>query len=186
MVKVSLDKNLRVYQGDILGNVELLQSFIMSQNGEIEIRKIVFPKVIVLSQDCDLEQDYSNRQAIVGNNDKYILSIIVAPIYNFDHVIAGSHLEGLNLNMIQFPNKSTSTERNYLNNNSIPRYHFLEFAESTQLVNSIIDFKHFFTVNREYIYEVKQHSFICKIEELYREDIQLRFANYLSRIGLPN
>ena len=40
-------------------------------------------------------------------------------------------------------------------------------------------------MNVECLRKLKSKKFVCKVSELYREDLSLRFANYLSRIGLP-
>ena len=79
----------------------------------------------------------------------------------------------------------SKTDNKNLRQNETPRYHYLEFDESIPIVNSVIDFKHYFTVNVEQLREHKQSNFVCSVSEIYREHISQRFANYLSRIGLP-
>ena len=119
--------------------------------------------------------------------DKYLLSAIVAPLYNLDHVVEGTHLENLKQPMepIQKTKKGSFTTRyNNLIHNEIQRYHFLEFPDDFSIHNSVIDFKHYFTVNLEYLMFQKKDNFVCSISELYREQITVRFSNYLSRIGL--
>lgn len=184
MIKVKIQKQSRVQQGDIIENVEYIEH-VVENNGILEISKIEFPLVIVLTQDCDLNQDYMYRH---GQNkkidqDKYIISVLVAPIYNADHFFAGEHLSQL-MQKMQSINKKKSPGTCILNNEN-PRYHYIEFPESIPIVPSIIDFKHYFSVNVETLKELKKDSFICKVGELYREQITLRFSNFLSRIGLP-
>ena len=70
-------------------------------------------------------------------------------------------------------------------NNEIPRYHYIEFPTNVDIVNSFIDFKHYFTVNVEYIKQIKSAHYVCTISPVFRENICQRFSNYLSRIGLP-
>ena len=74
----------------------------------------------------------------------------------------------------------------YLRINERPRYHYLEFPTEIPIVPSVIDFKHYFCCNLEHIEKQKQNKFVCTVSELFRENITQRFANYLSRIGLPN
>lgn len=81
--------------------------------------------------------------------------------------------------------KNYTTVGKNLTQNKIPRYHYMEFPEGIPIVPSIIDFKHYFSLNVEYLYEIREQNFVCKIAELYREDISQRFASFLSRIGLP-
>jgi hypothetical protein len=70
--------------------------------------------------------------------------------------------------------------------NDYPRYHYIEFPDDIQITPSIIDFKHYFSVNVPYLKKLKSENFVCKVSELYREQITLRFSNFLSRIGLPD
>jgi len=186
MIKVLRNPIERLCQGDIISNVELIEYAEIDSEGIVNISKIVFPFVIVLTQDCDLEQDYNNRiNEERSNEDKHILSVIVAPLYNVEHIYNGEHLSELNLKMQIINRKPTKTENKFLRQNKNPRYHYLEFEVNIPIVNSVIDFKHYFTVNSEGLKNLKKTNFICKVEELYREQISLRFSNYLSRIGLP-
>lgn len=50
----------------------------------------------------------------------------------------------------------------------------------------VIDFKHFFTVPVDVVYKQRKTIYIATIGELYREELSQRFANFLSRIGLPD
>lgn len=181
MIKVVTEVNGRVSQGDIYKNIEYVEH-VSEIDGNILLSKVVFPQVIVLTQDCDLEQ-YFTKFLDLGKQDKFLFSVIVAPLYNAEHVFSGTHLEGLELTM-QTINKKSS-HGNFLLNNEIPRYHYLEFPEDIEIVPSIIDFKHYFTVHVQYLSGIKKTNFICRVNELYRESICQRFANYLSRIALP-
>lgn len=176
--------NNRLAQGDIIKDVEFIE-FAIETEGNIEISKILFPLVVVLTQDCDLEQDFKNRTQESNQQDKYLFSVIVAPLYNVEHVYSGEHLNGIDLQMQLINRRETKTENKFLKQNKNPRYHYLEFEESIPIVNSVIDFKHYFTVNVNYLQILKKTNFICKISGLYREDISQRFSSFLSRIGLP-
>ena len=185
MIKILFENEQRVCQGDIIRNVEMIE-YAIEKEGKIEISKIEFPLVIILTQDCDLAQDYNNRNnKTASNNDKNLISIIVAPIYNIEHVYRGEHLSELGLQMQTINSNKDKWENKFLKNNQNPRYHYLEFEEKTQIVNSLIDFKHYFTVNTNYLNEIKKQNYVGKVSELYRENISHRFAYFLSRIGLP-
>lgn len=181
MIKVESTAAERVSQGDIYKDVDYIE-YVAESNGDIEISKIVFPYVMVLTQDCDLEQ-YFSKYIKVGNQDKFLFSAIVAPVYNAQHVLSGAHLEELDLKMQTINNSKTHIR--FLQNNEISRYHYLEFPESVPMVSSVIDFKHYFTVHIQYLLKKQTDSFVCKVSELYRESICQRFANFLSRIALP-
>lgn len=191
MVKIKKTYYPKIKQGDILRDIEFIES-ISETNGNIEISKIVFPAVIILSQDCDLNQDYDYRFGKYKgkkNCDKHLISVLVAPLYNIDHFLEGSHLELLNrsaqsIQKFNRKNKLTTQFKN-LTDNEIPRYHYINFPEDILLVNSVIDFKHYFTVNVDYLKKNKKEHFICSVSELYRERISQRFSYFLGRIGLP-
>ena len=70
--------------------------------------------------------------------------------------------------------------------NENKRYHYLNFAQDVELVESVIDFKHYFTVTVNYLNSIREEKYVCSIESLYRELILQRFSNFLSRIGLPD
>jgi len=186
MIKVDKQTSDRIHQGDIFRDVEHIE-YALEENGIVEISMIVFPLVIVLSQDCDLQQDHNFRyeEPRPPTQDKYLLSVLVAPLYNVEHFYSGEHLSELGLTMATFERRKGKTANKSLKNNEIPRYHYLEFPKSIPIVPSVIDFKHYFSVNVQYLKKSKPQNFVCKVSELFREDISLRFANFLSRIGLP-
>jgi hypothetical protein len=81
----------------------------IEQEGIIEILKIVFPYVIVLTQDCDLNQDYTVRwgKNETSHHDKKIISVIVAPLYNAEHLYTGEHLSELKMKMAKINKEKT-------------------------------------------------------------------------------
>lgn len=180
--KTRLQRLGRVSQGDIYGDVEVIDH-VLEKKGIIQISKIVFPLVVVLTQDCDLEQDHSIRSGKkeVKDQDKLIFSVLVAPLYNVQHVYVGEHLGQLKIKMQVF---ESGTQKNNLLNNEIPRYHYLDISSEVPVTPSVIDFKHYFSVHVDYL-RGKTKDFICQVSPLYREDISHRFASYLARIGLP-
>ena len=99
-IKVDTKKRERIFQGDIFKDIAYIEGA-EEKEGIIEISKIVFPLIIVLSQDCDLSQDFDCRKnSPEGNSqDKYLISVIVAPLYNAEHVYEGNHLSELGLAM---------------------------------------------------------------------------------------
>ena len=184
MVEANKINDQRLKQGDIISNVEYIES-VVEEDGIIKVSKIVFPLVIVLTQDCDLTWDYDNRSKTSDMQDKFLISVIVAPIYNYEHFIRGEHLQEIGQKMATISTNPKKSDNKNLRNNETPRYHYLEFADNIPIVNSVIDFKHYFTVNVVNLQKHKQNHFVCSISTLFRERISQRFANYLSRIGLP-
>ena len=182
-MKVRRQRLGRVSQGDIYRDVEFIE-YAVEKKGIIEISKIVFPFIIVLTQDCDLDQDSKVRRQtdLTKTQDKLILSVLVAPIYNVAQVYQGEHLDQLRIKMEMINEQRTPGE--YLRANQRPRYHYLKFPTGVAISPSVIDFKHYFSVNVEYLRR-KKADLVCRVSPLYREDISHRFASFLSRIGLP-
>jgi hypothetical protein len=176
----------RISQGDIYRNIDFTE-YVAEKGGQLEISRITFPLVVVLSQDCDLEQDfrfrYGRSKSQIKTQDKLLLSVLVAPFYNAEHVYLGEHLSELGIQMQQI--KKDKSPGELLQKNQNPRYHYVPFPDDIPVVNSVIDFKHYFSVNIEYLKKEKKHNFICRIPPLYREDLSHRFASFLSRIGIP-
>jgi hypothetical protein len=150
----------------------------------------------VLTQDCDLEQDprCASEQTSATDQevkergsegkwpeDKWLLSVLVAPMYNALHFFEGSHLSDLKMRMQYIP---TDPKRK-VKINEVPRYHFIEFKDDTPMPAVVIDFKHYFSVNAQYLMRIISAQFVGQIPFLFREELSHRFAAYLSRIALP-
>lgn len=147
MTRIKTGKQARICQGDIFKETEFIE-YAIERKGIVEISRIIFPQVVVLTQDCDLNQDYVVRWAKdrPATQDKKIFSVIVAPLYNFNHFYEGEHLSDLGMTMARQKDQGTTGSR-YLKQNQIPRYHYLEFPDNIPIVPSVVDFKHYFTVN---------------------------------------
>lgn len=183
--KVRTKRLGRISQGDVFREVECIE-YVAEKKGVLEISKIVFPLVVVLTQDCDLEQDAryrNNRKNPPKNHDKKLFTALVVPLYNAEHVFQGNHLSELGLDMT--PISKTKTPGKFLMQNERPRYHFLDFPTNVPIVPSIADFKHYFSVSVRYLEKIRTKNFVCRLSELYREDLSQRYAGYLARIGLP-
>jgi hypothetical protein len=69
--------------------------------------------------------------------------------------------------------------------NKNERYHYLLADIDLQVPELTIDFKHYFSIPRSYLYSSRKDHYIASINELFREALSQRFAYYISRIGLP-
>lgn len=202
ITKCIIENDGCIHQGDILNNVDYIE-YVNILNGNIEISKITFPKVIVLTQECDSVQYYNNRNknySIIDGKEQgeiktnqFLLSIIVAPLYNFNDVISGNHLSEIKIMkdnlMTDTPltfDYINSKEKKKIENNSVDRYHYLKLEINGKYLEYVIDFKQYFTVNTEKIIQHKQNgNYFASIDILFRESLSQRFSNFLSRIGLP-
>lgn len=179
--------NERINQGEILKNVPYFESY-TENNGEFALTVLDFPFVIVLTQDCDLEQNKRDRekqnQSVENTKktllDKHLISIIVAPLYNSEHLFSGEHLSLLGIES----HKPSSEQKKLIKQNQNPRYHYIEFNPESPIPNAVIDFKHYFSISLEWL-ESNPNKKVCVISPIYRELVSQRFSNYLSRIGLP-
>lgn len=81
------------------------------------------------------------------------------------------------------PQKRKDTIIKKIMDNEIPRYYYLKFPEA-DMPELVIDFKHFFSINKATIYE-QINKRLCSLDDLFREKINQRFSYYISRIGLP-
>lgn len=187
LTQVIDEPGARVRQGCIYSKVEFLERLVIEWP-DIELERIVFPYVYVLTQDCDLESDSRIRWFAENpvNPNGCLLSVLVAPLYNADHVKSGTHLSELELRgrndklHIDPPPRWSQVQEN-----NVARYHYLEFAPPCPVPPSVLDFKHYFAVSVETLHDRHQEAFQGRLEELERAHISQRFASFLSRIGLP-
>lgn len=173
IVKVYKETSSIINQCDIFKNVEFIE-YVKEVDSVIEVSKIIFPKVIVLTQACDLLQDHNarkrNESDELANQDKFLISVIVAPLYNFEDFRLGEHLSQIGLNMQNMGRRSKSKCGNIIQNED-KRYHYLNFDKNVPITECVIDFKHYFTVNINYLDSVYKEQYICSIDSLYRERV---------------
>ncbi len=135
----------RVLQGDILNNI-LIPIF---DNNKLNFVESYYS--VVLSQDCDLNQDYvarndfkdkkfNNGDKIKSINNKLIPSILLCPTYPADQLRDGIHLQFLDLPMSKI-SKPGKTPWKKIIQNETPRYHFLHGSDDFKIPNIVLDFK---------------------------------------------
>ena len=177
----------RLCQGDILRDFE---DYLWGVVGGSKVRMMKRTTIymVIMSQDCDLERDYTNRMESENpnkNRDKFIQQILVCPAYPSEQLKEGTHLSELSELGVKTEKIESKTKWNLIKLNEIPRYHHLKRDIQLQIPELVIDFKHFFTIQRDFIYDVRKRHYLATIDELFREELSQRFAYYLSRIGLP-
>lgn len=177
-----------ISQGDLFQDfnyvrwAELIEGNIETDEIEIETDEIEIPFFVVLTQSCDLEKDFEDRnKSEKEKRDKYIQSILVGPAYIADLVRSGKHLEKAGLIMENYNSKRW----NIIKKNNNERYHFLERNEELGIPDLVIDFKQYYTIPTYILYKFYKNHFVGSLKPLFRENVSHRFAFYLSRIGLP-
>lgn len=187
MVRAHVLNDGQIHQGDVFREIDYIEHANIIE-GHVDISIIRYPYVIVLSQECDLTQDFEERKNSADkpqNNDKLLHGIIVIPMYNYEHFREGKHYTNLGYSMSMDYQNQNKTPSKMLKQNNNPRYHYLDFDSSIPIVDSVVDFKHFFTIDISSLYQSMENKYVCSLDALYRERLSQRFANYLSRIGLP-
>ena len=195
----------RIRQGDIIRNVRYFESFYFDGD-YLDLSYIDFPYALVLTQDCDLanekkgrlqnEETLSVENNSVGlaklNIDKSLISVLLAPIYNYSKFETGDHLAlvqkplfSIKCELKSWEPSSSRTRCNIIKQNNDPRYHFISMQDNSILPDSVIDFKHYFSVSLQKLEKLGTTNYVCTVEPLWREKISQRFASFLSRIGLP-
>ena len=166
----------RIYQGDILKNISF---FIWIPTDTSDAKQIDLPYSVVLSQDCDLQQDFDSRNSSPVDNDKELSTILVCPAYDIERFCAWEQIIWKKMKWF-----NPKLRKKVIRNDELKRYHYLEGNDN--FPGLVIDFKHFYTIDRDLIYNNKDAFYICSMLELFRENLSHRFTNFLSRIGLPH
>ncbi len=109
-----------------------------SSVGVVEVSKIDFPLVVVLTPDCYLEQDFNGRAK--EKQESRLLSVLVVPLYNAEQLFMGEHFSDLNVNAIAINRKATEGKTPVQSER--PRYHRIDFPMNVPLVASIGDVTH--------------------------------------------
>ncbi|HEV8201520.1 MAG TPA: hypothetical protein VGS03_16010 [Candidatus Polarisedimenticolia bacterium] len=143
---------------------------------------VPYETAIVVSQDCDLEQDHVARfpaEGVVTNQDKLLFGIALCGTYDEALVKAGAHREGAA--------QLASKEWKPVVKNMMPRFQYLGFIP--QIGKTLVaDFKDLFFVPADYLYRSIADGDVQRLASLrepYREHVLQRFVNYVGRVGLP-
>jgi hypothetical protein len=174
-------------QTEILSSVteyRLVLESISSDDGPW-FESITHQYAIIVSQDCDLEQDYRHRAKLKAEGkpleaeDEKLLPNVLLCVVGPESAIS-SAMKG-------------TTLRERFKQNKEERHQFLkaveaEFdAEKSGIEAMGIDFKRYFSVPTEELYaqlsgDCKRR---CSLAPQYLEHFIRRFTNYLSRVALP-
>lgn len=137
----------------------------------------------MVTQDCDLEQDFKVRFPTQLSSDKLVPNILLSNVDTAAALRGTPQSTGIN---------SAIWKR--INQNKDERYHFLQAVDKscdgcgTGLPEMGIDFKRYFTMPTDELYrriEVGEAQRRCVLVSPYLEHFISRFMYYLSRVALP-
>jgi len=177
-------QDIRPSQGAIYRDIEVS---VAVGGPDIDLQRWTFPYSAVMTQECDLLQDDSARQAEPksdsARDDKLLLAVLLCPAYKAAAFRNGEHLQFLGRRM----QRHSSNSWRRIKSNQNARYHYLSEWRELQVAELVVDFKHFFTLPIEVLRDAfgNDKHYIARLSSLYREDLSQRFASYLARIGLP-
>lgn len=178
-----------VQQGDIFENVKY--NYIESEdNDTVKVIQYEFPYAIVVSQGCDVISMSEMASTKKGKVTKFMPSILMCPIYDVTMAKQGNHVnkafDELGIMKIQ-DQLFTSEERKIFQKDWHYRYHALEVecSNGKGFKDSIIDFKHYFTVPMGYLLKSLDQR-LFRLDDIYAEQITLKFATFLSRVAMPD
>jgi hypothetical protein len=166
-------------QAEVLSDVfQYRRSFLSLRAKTHELEEIQHPYAIVMSPDCDLEQDFGSRMGKI-KADKTISDILLLQAITVDELRATT------------PAGKDIWKR--IRQNKDDRYHVIESADPQEdaigagLPALGIDFKRYFTVPLDELYEqcANQTKRRCFLDSPYSEHLNRRFSDFLSRVALP-
>jgi hypothetical protein len=169
-------------QSEILSDVvQRRQSFRSLGTDKRELEEIRHPHAVVVTQDCDLEQDFKARleePSTPNVADKVIPNILLLEAISVTELLAG--LAGKDI-------------RKRVRQNKDERYHVFQRVEAADDAEGVgltalgADFKRCFTVPTDELYaqlrsNAKRRTYLSSP---YMEHFAKRFADFQSRVALP-
>jgi hypothetical protein len=179
--RLDVDGSLR--QGEILANVVHVRMDIHTiGTDKPAIAPIQYPYAIVVSQDCDLEQDFNARQPEGAEYNK-IPCVMFCEVQEA-HLFRPQH--GGRLNSDAWGRVETYQDE---------RYHYLASIPAAVLGIDAplgpfgVDFKRYFCIPTDEVYHrltlVDEMTRLCRFTSPFLEHFSLRFAHFQHRVALP-
>lgn len=175
----------RLYQGEIIARVvEWVPSYAASDPDAVStVSPMQYELAVVVTQDCDLAQDWSKRQDS-PNAETDLTCVLLCRAVPADTAFSSEE---------RFKGKDLQKP---IRNNKNERYQYLAEVPATAdgaeqgHQAMLVDFKAIFTVRTTEIYRQLRAGTSpaprrFRLETPWAEHIQCRFAGYHARIGLP-
>lgn len=180
-----------IRQAELLTSVSEFQAISAGDGdpAEIATRKVEHPLVVVMSQDCDLEQDFNVRHPA----DSPPLSreaAEVSPTALSHILLCDAHKES-ELKQ-RLPEGLGSKDIRRIAQNQNERYHRIEDAEirdaGLEVEALFLDFRRYFSIPCPDIYDQLASTTAGRTARLpayYLHDLNHRFYTYLARVAIP-
>ena len=176
-------------QGEILSDLMQMRidlESIHTQRAEnYSLTGFIHPYAIIVSQDCDLEQDFNFRFKARGSERHRLPSILFCEMMTADDLVHGSRQGSIF--------KSRTAVRNFQNNDDY-RFHFIQEIPSQfdALAEGLpelgVEFKRYFSMPAGEVYrriELSHAQRRCRLKSPYLEHFCDRFHTFNNRIALP-
>ena len=172
----------RICQGDIIRD---LCFQVVDPDGSVA--ELQYPYVVVMTQDCDLQQSANKGSTSAVDtaalHNQFLPNVLLTPAFPAEAARSGDHL--LKIFSIKQERINSDTWK-LVSKNREDRYHYLSGKHDMQVPELLIDFKHYFTLPYDILFADYPQHYLSTVNELFREDLSIRFCNYLARIGLPD
>lgn len=174
----SKEENPSVTQGGIISEFRIPFTG-KEENLELP-QEILVQYAVIISQACDIEQSIAAKK----NDNNWLPNIIILPMYVLETFQTGSHLQE-SYSILQRTFTGKEIEKLQQNHSEL-RYHFFQKDDKLIPYDTIIDFKHYYTIPKKLIIDQYPEKYIATINPLHKSLLTQRFCNYLSRIALPS
>ena len=177
-------------QGEILTNLVQIQVNLESietaqNNTNYSVTPFVHPYAIIVSQDCDLEQDFNFRFHKRGKERHRLPSVLFCEVIEAKELVQGER----NQNIFQ----SRTVRKNFQDNNDY-RFHFIQAIPEEfdtlgrGLPELAMEFKRYFSLPTGEVYhriKLDHTQRRCGLKSPYLEHFCDRFHYFNNRIALP-
>lgn len=157
-----------------------------------------YPYAIVVTQDCDLEQDYAARYRRTAGAHRLLTNILFCEVEEADIIRYGNEDKYSDKNIPEDKkarSKTITTDPwKIIRQNKDERFHYLskvevhEDALNKGIPHMGVEFKRYFTIDtREVYYQIKNLGAErrCVLKSPYLEHFSVRFHYYHYRVALP-
>jgi hypothetical protein len=178
------NRNTSLKQGEILTNVTQYRPVVdeLSQDlQELSFETILHPYAIVVTQDCDLDWDYTARQDDSAQLSKLLNSIILCEISSAQEVRATDNMNSKEWGLVS----SQRHERFYFFEKILPECEL----EQMGLPELTADFKKVFGIDAATLYRQLELGIVKRRAVLYSpylEHFSTRYHSFHGRVALPS